>query len=217
MRHLKLRNAVIEVALQLNTAGIAVGTSGNVSVRADPGYLITPTGIPYEALAPGDVVQMDMAGRVAPGQLQPSSEWRFHQDIFKTYPDVQAIVHTHSTYATALACTRRGIPAFHYMVARAGGASIPCAPYATFGTQALSDHVVETLRGCKACLLANHGVVATGGDPSGAFRLSWEVEELAKQYCISLQLGGPILLPDDEMKVVIEKFQTYGRQDGSDA
>jgi L-fuculose-phosphate aldolase len=155
---------------------------------------------------------MKLDGTVPAGKREPSSEWRFHRDILATRPDVGAVVHTHAMFATTLSCLRRGIPAFHYMVAMAGGDSIRCAPYATFGTQALSDHAVKALKGRKACLLANHGMIAVGGTLAEAMALAVEVETLAAQYWRALQVGKPILLPKAEMRRVLAKFATYGHQ-----
>lgn len=209
----RLKADVIVTCCALAQRGLTHGTSGNVSVRRDADtFFISPTGVPYEQL--DDIPIMDFAGRWY-GQRRPSSEWRFHRDILKERPDVNAIVHTHSKYAVALACTGRGIPAFHYMVAIAGGADIRCAPYATFGSQALSDHAVSALKDRKACLLANHGVIATGPDLPSALRLAGEVENLAAQYCAALAAGTPILLSDPEMAKVLDQFRTYGRQDGT--
>jgi L-fuculose-phosphate aldolase len=170
----------------------------------------------YELLQADDVPLMDLDGRWF-GRRRPSSEWRFHRDIFKARHDVAAIVHTHSPRATALACTARGIPAFHYMVAIAGGRDIRCAPYYAFGTQELSDAALAALQDRKACLLANHGVIATGADLAAAISLAGEVENLALQYCAALSLGDVQILGDDQMSRVIDKFRTYGRQDAVDA
>ena len=159
---------------------------------------------------------MDVDGRWF-GRSRPSSEWRFHRDIFKARADVGAIVHTHSRSATALACTGRAIPAFHYMVAVAGGTDIRCAPYHTFGTQELSDAALAALEGRTACLLANHGVIAVGANLAAALRLAGEVENLAAQYSAALALGQVRILDDLEMQRVIEKFRTYGKQDAADA
>jgi L-fuculose-phosphate aldolase len=204
--------ALIATARALTASGLTPGTSGNVSARSGEGFVITPTGVPYERLEPAQLVTVNLDGSVAPGQLKPSSEWRLHRDIYLSHGEAQAIVHVHSPYATALACARREIPAFHYMVAMAGGDSIPCAPYATFGTQLLSDHVTAALKGRRACLMANHGMVALGENLEEALRLTQEVESLARQYCVALQLGGPVILPPEEMRKVLEKFQTYGKQ-----
>ena len=212
MDHTSLREAIIGAARALQKNRLGTGTAGNVSARVGQGYLITPTGMDYEALAPADIVSMDLRGRRAEGDLKPSSEWRFHQDIYTQRPDTDAIVHTHSPYATALACTRQDLPAFHYMVAGAGGASIRCAEYATYGTQELSDHALAALAGRQACLLANHGVIALGKDVGAAFKMAQLVEELARQYLLSRMLGSPVLLDEAEMDVNLEKFRDYGKQ-----
>jgi L-fuculose-phosphate aldolase len=209
----ELRQAVIATCRQLVQRGLAYGTSGNVSVRRnDRHFFVSPTGMRYEALEPDDIPLMDDGGRWF-GRRRPTSEWRFHRDIFAFRKDVAAIVHTHSPKATSLACTGRGIPSFHYMVAVAGGADIRCAPYHTFGTQELSDATVAALDGRKACLLANHGVIAVGADLPAALALAGEVEYLAAQYCTALTVGDVCLLEETEMRRVIEKFRTYGKQD----
>ncbi len=213
MDHTSLREAVIAAARSLHKYQLGVGTAGNVSARIDQGYLITPTGMDYEKLSSADIVTMDLHGNRAEGDLKPSSEWRFHQDIYAARADVDAIVHTHSPCATALSCTRGGLPAFHYMVAGAGGSSIRCAEYATFGTQSLSDHALAALAGRQACLLANHGVIALGEDVESAFKMAQLVEELAKQYLFSRMAGTPALLDEAEMNVNLEKFRDYGKQD----
>ncbi len=192
----------------MNALGINRGKSGNVSARwrsADfDGYLVTPTGMPYASMAPADIVALPVDGgaEAARGARLPSSEWRFHRDIYRARPDVSAIVHTHAPFATSLACLGRAIPAFHYMVAVAGGNDIRCAPYATFGTQALSDRAVAALDGRRACLLANHGMIAVGTSLATALALAVEVETLAEMYWRALQLGEPILLSDAEMETV---------------
>jgi L-fuculose-phosphate aldolase len=212
IRHGRLRREVVEACRSMNELGINQGTSGNLGMRVDGGILVTPTGIPYDAMTPQDIVLMDSDGAVAPGQRKPSSEWRFHRDILDARPEVGAVVHTHAMFATVLACHHMEIPAFHYMVAVAGGDSIRCAPYATFGTQALSDHALRALEDRKACLLANHGMIALGQDLTAALALAVEVETLAAQYWRALQIGVPKLLPADEMQVVLEKFGGYGQQ-----
>ena len=210
------REAVISTCGELTRRGLTHGTSGNVSVRvSDRRFFISPSGMSYELLEAGDVPLMDLDGRWF-GRRRPSSEWRFHRDIFKSRTDVGAIVHTHSPKATALACTGGGIPAFHYMVAVAGGIDIRCAPYHEFGTQELSDAALAALKDRKACLLANHGVIATGADVSAALSLAGEVENLAEQYCMALTLGNVRILDEAQMRRVIEKFRTYGRQDAVD-
>jgi L-fuculose-phosphate aldolase len=164
----------------------------------------------YDDMTPADIVFMRANGTVAPGQREPSSEWRFHRAIFEARPEVGAVVHTHAMFATTLACLGREIPAFHYMVAMAGGDSIRCAPYATFGTQALADHAVKALEGRKACLLANHGMIVVGETLNRALALAVDVETLAAQYWRALQIGDPVILPKAEMRAVLEKFKSYG-------
>ncbi len=208
----KLRKQIIETVIAFNTSGLSVGTSGNLSVRTPQGYLITPTGIPYLQLKEADIVEMDKQGKVIKGVLKPSSEWHFHQGIYQAREEINAIVHVHSDYATGIACTRQDIPAFHYMVAKAGGDSIRCAEYATFGSEALSENAVKALQGRKACLLANHGMIVLGEDINSAYKLAEEIENIAKHYWISKQSGEPVLLGEKEMKLNIEKFKTYGKQ-----
>src|SRR5262252_4007036 len=211
-----LRAQVISACRELTRRGLTHGTSGNVSVRCgEQRFFVSPSGMDYEALQTQDVPLMDLDGRWF-GRRRPSSEWRFHRDIFQAREEVGAIVHTHSPQATALACTGRGIPAFHYMVAVAGGCDIRCAPYHTFGTQELSDAALAALRDRKACLLANHGVIATGADLASAMRLAGEVENLALQYSVALTLGEIRILDDAEMSRVIEKFRTYGQPNAAD-
>ncbi|MDB6084065.1 MAG: fuculose phosphate aldolase [Gammaproteobacteria bacterium] len=212
-----LRAALIAACRALAHRGLTHGTSGNVSVRrGERQFFVSPTGMPYESLEPDHIPLMDLDGRWF-GRRRPSSEWRFHRDIFKSRERVGAIVHTHSRMATALACTGRGIPAFHYMVAVAGGRDIRCAPYYTFGTQQLSDAVIAALEDRMACLLGNHGVIAVGTDLQAALALAGEVENLAAQYCAALALGNVRILDDVEMRGVIEKFRTYGKQEATDA
>jgi L-fuculose-phosphate aldolase len=211
-----LRESVIAGCRELQQRGLAFGTSGNVSVRRDEQcFFVSPTGMPYDSLEPDDIPLMDVDGRWF-GRRRPSSEWRFHRDVFRARNEVAAIVHTHSPKATSLACTGRGIPAFHYMVAIAGGPDIRCAPYHTFGTQDLSDAAVAALEGRKACLLANHGVIAVGANLPAALALAGEVENLAAQYCMALALGEVRILDATEMDRVLEKFRTYGKQDATD-
>jgi L-fuculose-phosphate aldolase len=211
-----LRTMVLGACRELTRLGLTHGKSGNVSVRYDERrFFVSPSGIDYEMLQADDVPLMDLDGLWF-GRRRPSSEWRFHRDILKSRHDVGAIVHTHSPRATALACTGRGIPAFHYMVAIAGGRDIRCAPYHTFGTQELSDAALVALQDRKACLLANHGVIATGADLASAISLAGEVENLALQYGVALTLGEVRILDDAEMCRVVEKFRTYGRQIAAD-
>ena len=203
------RQAIIEACLEMNRSGINRGTSGNVSCRWRDGLLITPSGLPYRCLTPEDIVYLTLAGE-AEGRHAPSSEWRFHRDILATRPEAAAVVHTHSTYATILAIRGMEIPALHYMIAAAGGSTIRCAPYATFGSEDLSQNALAALEDRTCCLLANHGVIATGPSLDKALWLAGEVELLAQQYVYCLMLGGPNLLPDEEIDRVTEKFKSYG-------
>ncbi len=208
-----LRQKVIDTCLQMNAMGINQGTSGNASVRIsdkpEDGFFITPSAIPYADIKPEDVVPMQLDGTWA-GERKPSSEWRFHLDIMRERQDCGAIVHTHGAYVTTLACLHKEIPAFHYMIAQAGGPTIRCAPYATFGTQELSDHALKAMEGRRACLLANHGMIAIGPNLDKALALALEVETLARMYWQALQVGKPKILPDDEIARVGEKFGTMG-------
>ena len=206
-----LRVRIIEAARRMNASGMNQGRSGNVSARIEGGFLVTPTGVPYEDLNPADLVFMRRDGQ-REGTYTPSSEWRLHRDIYEKRPEAGAIVHTHSPFATSLACLRRGIPAFHYEIAFAGGADVRCAAYATFGTQELSDNALAALEGRNACLLANHGVVCIGRDIDDAFAMAAKTEALARLYWQALQVGEPVLLDDAEMARVLERFRTYGRE-----
>ena len=210
MNELALRAEIIATAVRMNERRINSGRSGNVSARTETGFLITPTGLPYESMQPEDIVAVTFAG-AATGPRAPSSEWRFHRDIYVDRPDAGAIVHAHSSFATTLACLGRGIPAFHYMIAIAGGKDIRCAPYATFGTQELSHGALVALSGRRACLLANHGMIAVDASLEAALALAIEVEVLAEQYWRALQIGEPNLLSDAEMDIVLEKFKVYGQ------
>lgn len=206
-----LRLVLAEASRALVAAGLNTGSAGNLSVRSGTGMLITPSGIPAAEVTPESLVQMTLAGE-AQGDFAPSSEWRFHADIYAARPEAGAIVHTHSPFATALACQRIGIPAFHYMIARFGGDSVRCAHYATFGTQRLSDHILEAMIGRSACLIANHGMVVFGRDVNHALALAIELETLCEQYWRTLQLGDPVLLSATEMAEVMVKFSDYGKQ-----
>jgi len=211
LEHLSRREELIATGRRMNASGLNQGTSGNLSARVEGGFLVTPTGMEYEGLRPEDLVLMRFDGSHE-GPRRPSSEWHFHRDILAARPEVNAVLHAHSMFSTTLACLRRPIPAFHYMVAMAGGTSIRCAPYATFGTEELSRHAVAALEGRKACLLANHGLITVGAGLAGAFKLAVEVETLAAMYLRALQVGEPVLLDEAQMAVVLEKFKTYGQQ-----
>ncbi|MEM9044495.1 MAG: class II aldolase/adducin family protein [Pseudomonadota bacterium] len=214
---MSVRQEIIDTALAMNANGLNRGRSGNVSARGEQEFFITPSGRDYESLTPSDIVAMDFDGMWRSGSPVPSSEWRFHRDILAQRPEIGAIVHTHPVHSTALAVHNRGIPAFHYMVAMAGGSDIRCSAYATFGTQALSDAVLNALEGRQACLMAHHGMIACGPDLDAALRLAVEVELLAAQYLNALQLGEPPHLDEEEMARVLAKFQAgYGYASGPD-
>ncbi len=207
------RQSLIDHCRAMNASGLSLNKSGNASIRWRDGLLITPTGRSYDRLLPEDIVYLHSDGHCPPGQLLPSSEWRFHCDILNAFPAMNAVVHVHSTHATALACLGEEIPAFHYMVAVAGGDRIPCADYATFGTPALSDSIMHALQGgLRACLMGNHGQVTTSESLSAAYALAEEVENLARQYLLARSLGPTRNLPHEEMAMVLEKFKTYGQQ-----
>ncbi|TPK72154.1 L-fuculose-phosphate aldolase [Mesorhizobium sp. B2-3-3] len=208
----EVRQAIIDACIEMNALGINQGTSGNISCRHGDGMLISPTSTPYDTLVPEDIVFMDWNGEVD-GRLPPSSEWRFHFDIMKARPEVMAVVHAHPTYCTTIAIMGMKIPAIHYMIAVAGGSDIRCAPYATFGTAELSAHAVEALRDRKACLLAQHGMIAVGTSLSQAMWLAVEVETLARQYHGALQIGQPPVLSDEEIENVIKRMASYGLRD----
>jgi L-fuculose-phosphate aldolase len=212
MSDIEVSREIISNCLKMNASGINQGTSGNLSVRCDGGLLITPSGVPYDQLEPEDIVRMKLDGSYE-HRLAASSEWRIHRDIYVARPEVNAIVHAHPTCCTALAIRGMEIPAVHYMIAVSGGNSIRCAPYRTYGTQELSDAALSALQGRTACLLANHGLVATGPNLAKAMWLAVEVENLARQYVVSLLLGGPNILPDEEIARVVEKFKGYGLKD----
>jgi L-fuculose-phosphate aldolase len=201
------RQEIVEIAHALSH-----GRTGNLSVRVDEGFLITPTGIANDDLKEDQIVFMDMDGESDLDQLKPSSEWRFQYDLYKNRKDINAILHTHSTYATVLACHQKEIPPFHYMIAEAGGDTIRCADYATFGTQQLSDNIIVAMKDRKACLMANHGMLAVGENLKKTLALSEQVEELARQYVLALQIGSPVILSAQEMAINIEKFKYYGKQ-----
>jgi ribulose-5-phosphate 4-epimerase/fuculose-1-phosphate aldolase len=214
LRDTELRRGVIDTALAMSREGLSPGRSGNVSARVRGGMLITPTGVPYESLDEADIVFMSDSGESPAGALAPSSEWQLHLAVYIAKAEAAAIVHCHSTNATALACAQKPIPPFHYMVAVAGGTDIPLARYATFGTPELAEAVTDALSGRKAALLAHHGQIATGGTLTAALDLAREVEVLATQYLRVLTIGGGPLLSGEEMARVLEKFGSYGQQPG---
>lgn len=207
----QVRRLVLATALTMSRSGLSPGRSGNVSARFGEGMLITPTGLVYEEIGPEDIVFVTLDGNVPQAGRKPSSEWPLHVAAYRTRPDMGAVVHTHSTHAVVLACAGRPIPAFHYMVATAGGSDIPIAPYATFGSEALARHVAACLADREACLMAHHGAIALGRTLPEALELAQDVEMLAEQYIKVLALGPPVLLPEGEMKTVLELFKSYGR------
>lgn len=205
-----LRAAIVETCRRMERAGINQGTAGNVSARHAEGFLITPSSLSYDLMAPEDIVEMGWDGSYV--GRRPSSEWRFHRDILRARTDMDVVVHCHSVYATTLACHHRTIPAFHYMVGIAGGTTIRCARYATFGTQALSDAALEALEGRLACLLGQHGQIALGRTLDQALWMASEVETISRLYVQALAIGEPPVLPDDEMERVIGQMRrmSYG-------
>lgn len=212
------RQAVVDTVRRMNALGINQGTSGNASERlprgGEDGLLITPSGMPYEAMTADDVVWMRLSDNEYESRdgLRPSSEWRFHRDILAARPDLSAVVHTHGVAATTLACLRMEIPAFHYMIAAAGGDTVRCAPYALFGTQELSDVALIALEDRKACLLANHGLIACDVSLEKALALAVEVETLANMYWRCLQVTRPAVLSRQQMDEVREQFKSYGNR-----
>ena len=206
-----VRTSIVEACRRMNALGINQGTSGNVSVRWRDGLLISPSGVDYAGMTANDVVFIGYDGSYQ-GEVKPSSEWRFHAAIIERKPEVGSVVHTHAIYCTTLAIRGMGIPAVHYMVAAAGGPDIPCVPYVTFGTRELADLVVTALEERAACLLANHGMIATGPDLKKALWLAVEVETLARQYFNALLIGGPNVLSDAQVEATQRRFETYGQR-----
>jgi L-fuculose-phosphate aldolase len=211
MEHLALRQEIIETCLEMNELGINQGTSGNVSARIPGGFLITASGVPYKKMKPEHIVEMDLEGGYY-GDYLPSTEWRMHLDIFKHRPEAGAIVHTHSTYATALATLHKSIPSFHYMIGVGGGEDIRCSEYAEFGTAELSETMLEALKDRTACLLANHGQICFSSNLSKALWLAGEVETCAHQYWAACVFGTPVELTHNQMTSVLARFKTYGKQ-----
>lgn len=205
-----LREEMVSICRRMNSSGINQGTAGNLSVRSSGGFLITPSGMPYDIMGPDDIVEMDFDGTYV--GRRPSSEWRFHRDILKAREDISVVLHCHSVYATTLACHHKTIPSFHYMTGVAGGTTIRCAAYATFGTQALSDNALVALNDRLACLLGQHGQISLGTNLEHALWLAIEVETLSRMYVQALTLGEPPILSDEEMERVIEQMRrmSYG-------
>ncbi|HEX5060428.1 MAG TPA: class II aldolase/adducin family protein [Kofleriaceae bacterium] len=207
----RLRDELVDTAKQMSALGLTPGMSGNVSVRFNDAFYVTPSGMPYEKIVADDVVKIEHDGTVRPGQRTPTTEWRLHMDILGARQDIQAIVHTHSLFCTTISTLRRPIPALHYMVVLAGSDEIPCAEYATFGSAQLALNAVSALHGGDACLLANHGMVALGTSLAKALRLAAEVETLAAQYWHAAQIGSPHILDGGELDKVRERFAEYGQ------
>jgi len=211
MSELSIRKEIIATCLKMEELGINQGTSGNISHRFKDGILITPSGISYDLLKPKDIVFVPFSSKEDyKGEYPPSSELDFHFDILKSKPEINCVLHNHSTYATSMAICNKDIPAHHYMVAVGGGYKIPCAPYATFGSKELSKNAIKALDGYTACLLANHGVITTGINLKKALWIAIEVENLAKQYILASQISTPTILPNDEMDRILEAFKSYG-------
>ena len=206
----KARHAVCKVMRQLKEMGLNRGAEGNVSVRFRDGFLISPTGVIPEDMTPDQVVFMDMDGNYS-GAWKPSSEWRMHQAIYRTRPEAKAVVHTHSDYVIALSSLREPLPPFHYMVAVGGGSIIDCAPYATYGSEELVEHMLKGLGNRKATMLANHGLICFDSTLEKAALLAQQIEALARQYMIARAVGEPKRLTDDEMARVLKKFAAYGQ------
>ncbi len=211
INYLTLREDIIATCLRMNALGINQGTSGNVSARIEHGLLITPSGIPYDAMRPDQIVEMDDDGGYI-GDYLPSSEWRMHYDILRHRPEAGAVVHTHAAHCTALSCLRMKIPAFHYLIAVAGGTDIRCSDYATYGTQALSDAMLTALEDRRACLLGNHGMICFSANLEKALSLAVEVETLARQYWLARQIAEPVHLSDEQMQTVLDRIGAYGKQ-----
>ena len=217
MKNLDQRNQIIEYSIKLNSTNLSPLRSGNISLRGKEddkdGYLITPSGKKYETLKAEDIVFMGLNEELRDTSNQnPSSEWRFHRDIYLNKKEAQAIVHAHSPHATAVSSHGKTIPPFHYMIALAGGEDIKCADYATFGTEELSNNVIKALEKRSACLMSNHGQVAFGKNLEDAFELAQEVENICHQYTIALKLGEPKILSFEEMKKVLEKAKNYKKE-----
>lgn len=204
-----MRKELLNTTQALYALGLNKGTSGNTSVRHQEGFIITPSGTDLSEMTADCMVMMSMQG-IPESTGKPSSEWRFHRDIYQAKPDVGAVIHTHSMFATTLSCLQKDIPPFHYMIAIAGGDTIHCAPYALFGTQSLSDAAITALKGRNACLLANHGMIATGRDLKQALAITQEVENLCELYWRALQIGKPYILSQYEMQEVFKQFSDYG-------
>jgi L-fuculose-phosphate aldolase len=215
MNELDARKSIIDNCLFMNSSGLNQGNAGNISVRYEDRMLITPSSIPYPEITPDMIASMPLQGEYGhwDGPNKPSTEWRFHLDILQSRPEVNAVVHTHASFSTILAIARKPIPACHYMVAAFGGNDVRVADYARYGTKALSEHVLEALKGRSACLMANHGMLVVGSTLKKAMWRAVELETIAKQYYHALLIGGPVLLSDDQIAETMESFSSYGLQE----
>ena len=212
MTDISLRQELIDTCLAMNASGINRGTSGNISVRTgDDRFLITPSGLSYDSMTPDQVVSMNIDGSFD-GAWKPSSEWRMHADLYRAREDAGAVLHCHAPHATAISCLRRDVPPFHYMIAITGASVIKCAKYALFGTQELSNAMIEAFGPSKACLLANHGMTCFSKDLTQVLKLGIEIENICQQYQLACTMGEPILLSDAEMAEAHSAFATYGMQ-----
>ncbi len=207
------RENLLNITNKLLTAGLNHGATGNCSCRDSGGFLITPTGVDSSKLTTDMMVRMNLSDNLSQpeSKYQPSSEWQFHQAILEKYPEINAVVHTHSVFASSLSVLGQEIPAFHYMIAVVGGNSVRCAPYAMFGTKELSDNILEAIKDRKACLLSNHGLVAIGKDLKEAFNIAEEVEHLCRLFIEAKKIGDPLLLSDKQMTEVLNRFNSYSR------
>ena len=219
MNELEIRQSIVTHCRTMNATGLNQGTSGNISVRFGDHMLITPTSIPYDEMTPDMIAAIPILGGDGSwtGPKKPSVEWRFHLDILRARPELNSVVHTHATYSTILAIARKPIPACHYMIAAFGGNNVRVCDYARYGTKALSNHVLKAMEGRTACLMANHGMVAAGDTLEKAMWRAVELETIARQYYHTLLIGGPVLLPDDEILGVVEAFGGYGHQSSGKA
>ncbi|KQY32841.1 class II aldolase/adducin family protein [Rhizobium sp. Root483D2] len=212
-----VRQSIIDHCRKMNALGINQGTSGNISARYEDRMLITPSAAPYDEMTPDMIASLPLEGEYGAwdGPRKPSTEWRFHLDILRSRPEVNAVIHTHAIYSTILAIAHRPIPACHYMIAAFGGDDVKVCDYARYGTKELSDNILKAMEGRTACLMANHGMLATGASLEKAMWAAVELETIAKQYYHALLIGGPVVLPAEEIAGVRKGFASYGLQDGA--
>jgi L-fuculose-phosphate aldolase len=213
MRLLEERKAIVEYGKNLITSNLTTGSGGNLSIynRAEGLVAIKPSGVDYFKMKPEDVIVVTPDGQIVEGDLQPSSEIRFHLALFQHRQDINAVVHTHQVYATTIACMNWELPAIHYLVGFSGN-KVPLAKYATFGSQELSENILASIGNYNACLMANHGIVTVGKDIASAFATAEELELVSRLYYQAKCIGEPVILSDQEMLTIGEKFQTYGQR-----